>query len=157
MGVDPVVDERHQPVLLDRVPQPQFGSDAAVEVLEDRETVAALRCSRETQEFARPNVPQEAFVGRSGRVMELVHDHDVEVIGSEELELSAAQRLDRREDVPPFLGLVATDEELTEVAGPQDVPEQKCKEFQGKRDQVLAAFAAIPGVNCPKPQGAWSS
>ena len=40
-------------------------------------------------------------------------------------------------------------------AGPQDVPEQKCREFQGKRDQVLAAFAAIPGVNCPKPQGAF--
>ena len=40
-------------------------------------------------------------------------------------------------------------------SGPQDVPEQKCKEFQAKRDQVLAALAAIPGVNCPKPQGAF--
>lgn len=39
--------------------------------------------------------------------------------------------------------------------GPQDVPEQKCREFQAKRDQVLAALAAIPGVNCPKPQGAF--
>lgn len=40
-------------------------------------------------------------------------------------------------------------------SGPQDVPEQKCREFQGKRDQVLAALAAIPGVVCPKPQGAF--
>lgn len=40
-------------------------------------------------------------------------------------------------------------------SGPQDVPETKCREFQGKRDQVLAALAVIPGVNCPKPQGAF--
>jgi aspartate aminotransferase len=39
--------------------------------------------------------------------------------------------------------------------GPQDVPEQKCREFQGKRDEVMAALAAIPGVRCPKPQGAF--
>ena len=31
----------------------------------------------------------------------------------------------------------------------------KNAEFQGKRDQVLAALAAIPGVVCPKPQGAF--
>src|SRR5690554_6900791 len=29
-------------------------------------------------------------------------------------------------------------------AGPQDVPEQRCAEFQGKRDQVVAALNAIP-------------
>ena len=39
--------------------------------------------------------------------------------------------------------------------GPQDVPEAKCAEFQAKRDQVMAALAAIPGVVCPKPQGAF--
>jgi len=44
---------------------------------------------------------------------------------------------------------------IAAFSGPQDVPEAKCREFQGKRDQVMAAFAAIPGVNCPKPQGSF--
>ena len=44
---------------------------------------------------------------------------------------------------------------IAAFSGPQDVPETKCREFQGKRDQVMAALAAIPGVNCPKPQGAF--
>ena len=39
--------------------------------------------------------------------------------------------------------------------GPQDVPTEKCAEFQAKRDQVLAAMNAIPGVVCPRPQGAF--
>lgn len=44
---------------------------------------------------------------------------------------------------------------IAALSGPQDVPEQKCAEFQAKRDQVMAAFAAIPGIVCPKPQGAF--
>ena len=39
--------------------------------------------------------------------------------------------------------------------GPQDIPQAKCAEFAGKRDQVVAALAAIPGVVCPRPQGAF--
>lgn len=39
--------------------------------------------------------------------------------------------------------------------GPQDVPQQKCAEFSRRRDEVMAALAAIPGVRCPKPQGAF--
>jgi aspartate aminotransferase len=39
--------------------------------------------------------------------------------------------------------------------GPQDIPERMCREFQAKRDQVLATFARIPGIRCPKPQGAF--
>ncbi len=41
------------------------------------------------------------------------------------------------------------------LAGPQDVPIQKNKEFEGKRDLVMAALAKCPGVICPKPQGAF--
>jgi aspartate aminotransferase len=41
------------------------------------------------------------------------------------------------------------------LSGPQDVPETKNREFQQKRDQVVAAFAAIPGIVCPRPQGAF--
>jgi aspartate aminotransferase len=41
------------------------------------------------------------------------------------------------------------------LTGPQDVPETKCAEFSAKRDQVYAALTAIPGVVCPRPQGAF--
>ena len=41
------------------------------------------------------------------------------------------------------------------LSGPQDVPAARCAEFQGKRDQVVAALNAIPGVVCPVPQGAF--
>jgi len=39
--------------------------------------------------------------------------------------------------------------------GPQDVPSAKRVDFQNRRDEVVAALAAIPGVRCPKPQGAF--
>ncbi len=41
------------------------------------------------------------------------------------------------------------------LSGPQDVPAAKAREFQSKRDTVMAALAAIPGVACPRPQGAF--
>ena len=41
------------------------------------------------------------------------------------------------------------------LSGPQDVPTQKNAEFQAKRDQVMAVMNAIPGVICPRPQGAF--
>ncbi len=50
---------------------------------------------------------------------------------------------------------VVTAAAVAAFSGPQDVPVQKNREFQDKRDQVMAALAAIPGVVCPKPQGAF--
>lgn len=44
---------------------------------------------------------------------------------------------------------------IAALTGPQDVPATRCAEFQQKRDQVMAALTAIPGVVCPKPQGAF--
>jgi aspartate aminotransferase len=44
---------------------------------------------------------------------------------------------------------------IAALSGPQDVPAQKNAEFQAKRDQVLAALAQIPGIVCPRPQGAF--
>lgn len=41
------------------------------------------------------------------------------------------------------------------LSGPQDVPEAKCAEFQAKRDQVMAVMDSIPGLACPRPQGAF--
>lgn len=50
---------------------------------------------------------------------------------------------------------VVTAAAIAALTGPQDVPVAKNAEFQAKRDQVLAAMEAIPGVICPRPQGAF--
>jgi aspartate aminotransferase len=50
---------------------------------------------------------------------------------------------------------VTTAAAVAALSGPQDVTEAKNLEFQGKRDQVMAALNAIPGVVCPRPQGAF--
>jgi aspartate aminotransferase len=39
--------------------------------------------------------------------------------------------------------------------GPQDVPTQKNAEFQARRDMVMDVMNSIPGVVCPRPQGAF--
>lgn len=44
---------------------------------------------------------------------------------------------------------------IAAFTGPQDVPDAKCSEFQSKRDQVMQALVAIPGLVCPRPQGAF--
>lgn len=50
---------------------------------------------------------------------------------------------------------IVTAAAVAALTGPQDVPAQKNAEFQAKRDQVLAVMNAIPGVKCPRPQGAF--
>ena len=50
---------------------------------------------------------------------------------------------------------VVTAAAVAALAGPQDVPEARCREFGQRRDQVLAALARIPGLVCPRPQGAF--
>ncbi|WP_140908282.1 pyridoxal phosphate-dependent aminotransferase [Cognatiluteimonas lumbrici] len=50
---------------------------------------------------------------------------------------------------------VITAAAVAALSGPQDVPDGKRAEFEAKRDQVMAVFDAIPGVTCPRPQGAF--
>ncbi len=50
---------------------------------------------------------------------------------------------------------VITAAAIAALTGPQDVPTQRNAEFQAKRDHVMAVIAAIPGLVCPKPQGAF--
>jgi aspartate aminotransferase len=50
---------------------------------------------------------------------------------------------------------IVTAAAIAALDGPQDVPVAKCAEFQAKRDQVMAVMDAIPGIVCPKPQGAF--
>lgn len=41
------------------------------------------------------------------------------------------------------------------LCGSQEIPTIKRAEFQAKRDQVMDVMNAIPGVICPRPQGAF--
>jgi len=50
---------------------------------------------------------------------------------------------------------VVTAAAVAALSGPQDVPRAKCAEFADRRDTVFAALSAIPGVVCPRPQGAF--
>ncbi|HET6432171.1 aminotransferase class I/II-fold pyridoxal phosphate-dependent enzyme [Dyella sp.] len=50
---------------------------------------------------------------------------------------------------------VITAAAVAALAGPQDIPQAKRAEFAAKRDTVMAALDAIPGVVCPRPQGAF--
>jgi len=50
---------------------------------------------------------------------------------------------------------VITAAAVAALSGPQDIPKARCAEFAGKRDTVFAALSAIPGVVCPRPQGAF--
>jgi len=54
-------------------------------------------------------------------------------------------------NVPEIINAAA----VAALTGPQTIPEHKCAEFQAKRDQVLAVVDSIPGVVCPRPQGAF--
>ncbi len=50
---------------------------------------------------------------------------------------------------------VVTAAAIAALSGPQDVPVAKCAEFSARRDVVMNALTAIPGLNCPRPQGAF--
>jgi len=44
---------------------------------------------------------------------------------------------------------------IAALTGPQDVPNAKREDFSQRRDDVVNALLAIPGVKCPRPQGAF--
>jgi aspartate aminotransferase len=50
---------------------------------------------------------------------------------------------------------IVTAAAVAALTGPQDIPTQKCAEFQSKRDQVMDVMNSLPGVVCPRPQGAF--
>ena len=50
---------------------------------------------------------------------------------------------------------IVTAAAVAALSGPQTVPAEKNIEFQNKRDLVMSVMNAIPGVICPKPQGAF--
>ena len=50
---------------------------------------------------------------------------------------------------------VITAAAVAALTGPQDIPQAKCAEFAKRRDIVVDGLNAIPGVSCPRPQGAF--
>jgi aspartate aminotransferase len=50
---------------------------------------------------------------------------------------------------------VTTAAAVAALTGSQDIPRAKCAEFAAKRDQVMAMLDGVPGVTCPRPQGAF--
>ena len=64
--------------------------------------VEALRRRGQSQQLSRREVVEQPVVRRCRRVMELVDDHDVECVRRDLLQSRLLQRLDHREDVPPF-------------------------------------------------------
>jgi len=78
---DAVVREWAQTVLVDRVPQPKLGSDATVEPVEHVLTVGALWRGCESEQLRGANMIEQPAIGGGFSVMELVHDHHVEVAG----------------------------------------------------------------------------
>ena len=87
-------------LLIDRVPQPQLGGDAIVEPVQDGQPVASFRRGGQPEQLDGRHVVEDPLVGGRGGVVELVDDHDVEVVRAPSASSSAAVKaLDRGEDV----------------------------------------------------------
>ena len=50
---------------------------------------------------------------------------------------------------------VVTQAAIAALMGSQAIPAAKREEFSHRRDEVIAGLEAIPGVHCPRPQGAF--
>ena len=44
---------------------------------------------------------------------------------------------------------------VTALTGPQQIVKERCLDFQRRRDLVVAGLNAIPGIECPVPEGAF--
>ncbi len=116
--VEPVVDaevhERREALLVDGVPQAELGGDPVVEPVQDREVVTTFGSGGEAEQLDGLHVVEKLAVRGRRRVVELVDDHDVEVIGREVVEIGGVETLDRSEDVFEVLWSCAADPLLTE-------------------------------------------
>jgi aspartate/methionine/tyrosine aminotransferase len=54
-------------------------------------------------------------------------------------------------NVPAFVQMAA----LAALTGPQDHVQERLALLQAKRDRVVAALSALPGVECPTPEGSF--
>ena len=123
--VDPVVHERHQVLLVDGVPHPKLGGDAAIEVAEDVEAVCALRRCRQAEQLDRIDVFEQCPIRGRCSVMELVHDHDVEMTRIECGQPRRGEALNGREHEVELLRTVRSDPQLAEARISNGVAERR--------------------------------
>ena len=109
--VEPVMNtevrKRREVLLIDGIPKSQLGGDSTVEVAEHVEPIRTLRCRSQPKQLDWLDAVEERLVRRRRGMMELVHDHDVEVRRIDVPDIGAVEALDRREDVLEPLGPVA--------------------------------------------------
>jgi hypothetical protein len=78
--VDPVVEEWRQELLVDGVPESQFGGDAIVEPVQNREPVASFGGGCQAEQLDCRKMVKDPFVRWRGGVMELIDDDNVVVV-----------------------------------------------------------------------------
>jgi hypothetical protein len=105
--VDAVVGEGGEVLLVDGVPDSEFGRNPVVEPVEDGEAVASLGGGGEAEELGWLHVVEEGAVGGGFGVVELVDDDHVEVLGVEVGEAARVEALDGGEDVIEAVRAVA--------------------------------------------------
>ena len=91
--MDTEVRKRREILLIDGVPHAQFRRDAPVEVAEDVESVGALGCRGEPKELAGLQVLKNGLIRLSRGVVELIDDHDVEVLRVDGLDARGIETL----------------------------------------------------------------
>ena len=117
--VHPEVVERAEESVVEGIPEPRLVRDAVVEPYEHRLAVRTLGRGREPEEELRGEAREEALVARRCRMVELVHNDDVEGVGSDVLD-AGGERLHRGEDMAAGLWSLAADEPLAEAGLAQD-------------------------------------
>ena len=105
--VDSVVNESHQPLLIDRIPEAKLGRNAPFEPFEDRQSIASLRCRGKPKQLNRPHVVKQHSVRLSCRMMKLIDDYNIEMCRIQVCKSRGVEALDRCEDVLELLGPVA--------------------------------------------------
>ena len=60
--VDAEIHEGREALLVDGIPQPQFGGNAIIEPVKDRQVVAAFRCGRKPKDLTRLHVVKDLSV-----------------------------------------------------------------------------------------------
>lgn len=108
------VGERYEPLLLDRVPEPELGRDPTVEPIQHRDAVSPFRGRGETEQFDRCDVIEEPPPRVGTGMVKLVDDDDLEAGRRESLQRLRSQGLYGGEHVFEESRLEATDPQFAE-------------------------------------------
>ncbi len=109
--MDPEVEEGHQAVLVNGIPEAQLCCDVATEPVQDVQAIAQLGRGGHSQEFDRADVTQQRVVRVRGRMVELIdlHGLDTSRIIIEVTETAVMEQLVNSLDVLTRLRLKGVD------------------------------------------------